>query len=381
MKQLSAGLILTSSIRCRLDDAGPYGSLDRRILTKFTIPVLRRAVAFAFRVSGLCAVLCLTTDAGRAQVSLSASDVYSVMGEYSLSYFRSNIDLTPIIGQPGSNTWDFSQPQAANDVVARMDVVPISDSGDETDFAGATFAWRYMGGAIQGTSWEYYSLDATNGLVFYGTYYPVGYGALPAVPATPPIAVLSPSIAFGASWSSEYEFAVQDPLFGTVTALYQATTVVDAYGTLKLPGLSPLSALRMATSENYYEQDPFFGTWDLFQQDTNWQWLASGVGYAAQAVSYAPNLYSTSAQPYTNSFSREFTDPVNSLLASVSISVKNRVVNLSWGTSTKVTGYLLDKSTNLSAGIWLPVAQTASNYWQEPSLDVQQEFYRVRPQP
>jgi hypothetical protein len=381
MKHISRQTISMPFIFCHPVEVSPDGSNAGMIRIAFNTQVPRRSMAVLFSLFWLSAFLWLNTHAVQAQTSLTASNVYNVVGEYSFSYFRSNIDISPLIGDAGSNTWDFSQPQAANDMVARMDVVPISDSGDATDFPGATFAWRYMGGAIQGTSWEYYSLDPTNGLVFYGTYYPVGFGALPAVPVTPPIPLLPPVVVFGASWNSEYEFAVQDPLLGTVPALYQASMVVDAYGTLKLPGLNPLPALRIAASENYYVQDPFFGTWDLFQQDTNWQWLAPGVGFAAQAVSYAPNEISISAQPYTNSFSREFTDPVNSLLPNVNISLKSGVVNLSWGAPGNVTGYLLEKSASLSDGVWLPAAQTTSSYWQEPSLNAQQEFYRIRPQP
>jgi len=327
--------------------------------------------------------LAMLTCAAEAQVSLSASNVYSVVGEYSRSYFRSNFNLSPLIGHPGSNYWDFSQPQTANDTVSRMDVVPVSDGGHGTDFSGATFAWRYSGGAIQGTSWEYYSLNPTNGLVFYGTYYPVGFNAIPSVLIIPLTPLLPPVVVYGDSWKSEYEFDVQDPLFGDIPALYEAVITVDAFGMLQLPGLKPIPALRISQSENYYEYDFFFDTWDLFQQDTNWLWLAPGIGFAAQATSFAPNEFSPPSQPYTNSFSRVFSSPVSSPLPKVSITLAHGFANLSWGMLSNITGYLVEESTNVGADIWMPVAQTISNSWQAPLLGggIRQKFYRVRGQP
>jgi len=328
----------------------------------------------------LVAQLCLFSTAAEAQLPLSVSNVYHIPGEYSISYFRSNIDLSLLIGNPGSNYWDFSQTQAINDIVSRMDVVPVSDGGHQGSFTGSSFAWRYMNGAIQGTSWEYYSLDSTNGLIFYGTYYPVGYSAVPSVPITPPASILPKSLAYGDTWNTSYQFDVVDPLFGDVPGLYEATVIVDAYGAMRLPNLAEVPALRIAQSETYYEYDLLFGTWDLFQQDTNWLWLAAGVGFGAQAVSYAPNAFSITAQPYTNSFSRVCANPMSHPAPNVSISLNAGSVLLSWNSISNATGYLVEQAGNLTAGIWVPIAQTTNRSWQDQPPNSPQGFYRVRAQ-
>ena len=144
------------------------------------------------------------------------------------------------------------------------------------------------GARIQRRSGRYYSLDSTNGLVLYGTYEAAGYGSNPSIPIDPPISVLPWLVQYGDSWDTAYTFNVTDPLFGVIPVSYTSTSTVDAYGTMVLPGIGPVSALRITEVEDYEED--IFG-YEFPQLDTNWTWLAPGIGFAAQAVNLGPDSY------------------------------------------------------------------------------------------
>ena len=330
----------------------------------------------------LCAMLVLSRClimVTHAQVVFSTGDTYHLVGEYSLSYFRSNVDVSVFIGSTGSNYWDFSQPQGANDVVARMDVVSVSDGGHGGAFTGSAFAQRYQGGAISGTSWEYYSLDATNGLVFYGTYDPVGYGADPSIPITPPTSTLPTSVHFGDSWSNAYEFSVSDPLVGVIPVSYTSTSTVDAYGTVALPGIGAIPALRVMEVEDY-EENIFGLTYP--QLDTNWIWLSPGIGITAQGTSFGPDTYSLSAQTFTNSFSRVFLYPPLAPSPNARLMLQSNVAALTWSSTSNASGYVVQTCTNLSLAQWSPVAQLSNRYLSVPTIPgASQQFYKVIAQP
>jgi hypothetical protein len=320
---------------------------------------------------------CLST-AARAQPTVSADEVYHFIGEYSLSYFRSNIDLVALIGKPGSNYWDFSQPQASNDVVARMDVVAASDGGHGADFGGATFALRYAGGAFSETEWEYYELDQTNGLVLYGTYEPVGGGSSPAMPIAPPTSVLPASIHYGDSWTIAYSFVVTTSLL-VVPVNYSSTSTVDAYGIIVLPGIGPAPALRITEVENYEES--IFGV-GYSQPDTNWTWLAPGIGFAAQAFDLGPDSYSPSAETYSNSLSRVFVSPPLAASPAAQLTLQSNVAELTWSSTIKASGYVVQASTNLNLAQWPMFAQLTNQSLVVPiTPGISQRFFKVTAQP
>jgi hypothetical protein len=364
---------------CLSHDAGCGNYLNTRVSTKIEELVLWQVAKGMLKWIGVIAFAACLSTAARAQASLSAVDVYHAIGEYDQSYFRSNIDLSVFIGNPGSNYWDFSQPRAANEVVARMDVVPVSDGGNGGAFTGATFALRYEGGANSETSWEYYSLDSTIGLVLYGTYEAAGYGSNPSIPIDPPTSVLPWLVQYGDSWTTAYAFNVTDPLFGVIPVSYTSTSTVDAYGTMVLPGIGPVSALRI-TEVEYYEED-IFG-YEFPQLDTNWTWLAPGIGFAAQAVNLGPDSYSSSAETYTNSFSRVFLSPPLAASPAAQLTLQSNVAALSWCSATNASGYVVQTSTSLSLAQWPMVAQMTNQSLSVPvAPGVSQQFFRVLAQP
>jgi hypothetical protein len=324
-------------------------------------------------------LLCFAFRAG-AQITIPISSLPDLIGEYNLSYVRTNADLAALIGKPGSNYWDFSGPQAAEDDIGRMDIVPVSDGGYGGAFPGASFAEKFSGGLVSGTSWEYYDQNAADGLVFYGSYEPVGYGADPSVPIHPPTAILPSVLFYGEWWTNGYSFTVADPLLGDVSALYQSDATVDAYGTLQLPGVGAVPALRLTLIENYYED--LFGELLPFQSDTNWEWLTPGIGYAAQIIFYAPNAFSVAAQPYTNGFSRVFFSTPSLPPPAPRLTLQADDATLAWGASSNASGYVVQTSTNLLSTHWVPVAQLTNLSITIPDpAGAEQQFFRVIGQP
>ncbi len=360
-------------------DVCSCNNLRTRVSSKSEGLVFGRTVKRLLVGIGVVILAAFLSTPARAQVTLSAQEVYHSIGEYSLSYFRSNLDLTAIIGNPGSNYWDFSQPQASDEVIASMIVVPVSDGGNGGDFTGATFALRYLGGAFSETNWEYYELDPTNGLVFYGSYEDVGSGASPATPITPASAILPWQMHFGDSWTIAYDFNVTDPLFGVIPVIYSSTSTVDAYGTMALPGIGPVPALRITEVEDYEED--IFGL-RFPQLDTNWTWLAPGIGFAAQAFNLGPDSYSASAESYSTSFTRVFLYPPFGNSPAAQLTLQSNLATLTWTSTLKASGYVVQTSTNLSLTPWPMVAQLTNQSLAIPiTSGVSQQFFKVIAQP
>src|ERR1039458_10076542 len=118
------------------------------------------------------ALVCLTAfgmPVG-AQTSISIDSLPNVIGEYNVSYVRTNSDVASLIGQAGSNYWNFSQAQSSSDSVQRLDIVPITDGGTGTSFPSATYAQRYTGGIYSTPAWEYYQISNGVGRLYYGFY-------------------------------------------------------------------------------------------------------------------------------------------------------------------------------------------------------------------
>ena len=312
----------------------------------------------------------------RAQLNFPASQVFNVAGEYDQSYYSTNINLAALIGSAGSNYWVFSQTQQANETIWEMDVLPVSDGGHGADFAGATFAQRSLGGPFPETAWEYYSLDPTNGLVLYGTYSATGEGSSANQPITPPASVLPVVVHYGDSWNIAYSFTVVDSFFGSVPVDYTATCTVDAYGLAALPGFGVVPVLRITQAEDYAEV--IFGM-EFPQLDTNWIWVAEGIGYAAQATAYAPDTYSLSAESYTNSFSRVFQNSPLRIVPAAQIVVQTNAVVLTWNRVDKSSGYAIQTCTNLmNSAPWVPVAQLTNLSFSLPVTSVSgAQFYKI----
>jgi hypothetical protein len=311
-----------------------------------------------------------------AQTTVPMASLPSVVGEYNLSFVRTNSDVAPLIGQSGSNYWDFSQAQSASDSVQRMDIVPITDGGNSASFPNAAYARRYTGGIYSTPSWEYYQINSGVGRSYYGFYDAQSPYLDPLVVFPQPTIDLPDPVQYGHSWSRELDYQLYDIFGGTEDIAFVENATVDAFGILVLPGFGPLQALRFTAIDSYdiseYGMD--FGT----QVDTNYVWLVPGIGFAAEVIKYGPG----GSQPFTNYFQRAFLSPPVSPPQAVSLALGPGTANLNWGSSTSGSGYVVQTVTNLAVTNWAPIAQlTNQSLAISIAVGIRQQFFRVIAQP
>src|ERR1022692_785384 len=79
-----------------------------------------------------------------AQITFTASEMLSIIGEYSLEYISTDTDPSKMIGPTGGpQVWDFSYAPQPGDYVRRLDIVLPTDGGHQATFPSATYAERY----------------------------------------------------------------------------------------------------------------------------------------------------------------------------------------------------------------------------------------------
>ena len=324
------------------------------------------------------ALLCLAELAFRAgaQITVPIASLPSVIGEYNLSYVRTNSDVVPLIGQTGSNYWDFSQTQSSSDSVQRMDVVPITDGGNGASFPNATYAQRFTGGIYPTPAWEYYQISNGVGRLYYGFYDAQSPYFDPLVVFPQPTIDLPDPVQYGHNWSRQLDYQLYDIFGGTEDIAFTENATVDAFGTLVLPGFGPLQALRFTAIDSYdFTEDGLdLGT----QVDTNYVWLVPGMGFAAEVIKYGPG----GSQPFTNYFQRAFLAPPVAPPAEVSLALGPGTAILNWSSSTNGSGYVVQTVTNLTITNWTPVAQLTNLSLVVPTTaGTKQQFFQVTAQP
>ncbi|MGD1085357.1 MAG: hypothetical protein ABSA47_11500 [Verrucomicrobiota bacterium] len=327
------------------------------------------------------ALLCLAQFAFRAgaQVTVPISSLPGVTGEYNLSYVRTNLDTSPLIGQSGSNYWDLSRAASASDSVQRLDIVPVTDGGNGASFPDAAYAQRYTGGIYSTNAWEYYRISNGVGRLYYGFYNAQSPYVDPLVVFPQSTTDLPDPVQYGHSWSRQLNYQLYDIFGGTEDISFTENATVDAFGTLVLPGFGPLQALRITAIDSYdISLDGIdFGT----EVDTNYVWLVPGVGYAAEVIIYGPDPLG-GTQPFTNYFQRVFLSAPVAPPTGVSLAMGPGTAILSWSSSTNGSGYFVRTLTNLTITNWTPVGQLTNLSLVVPTTaGTKQQFFQVTAQP
>jgi hypothetical protein len=307
------------------------------------------------------------------------SSLPSLVGEYNLSYVRTDTDVSALIGKPGSNYWDFSRAPSAADSVQRMDIVPITDGGNDASFPNATYAQRYTGGIYSTPAWEYYRITNGVGRLYYGFYNALNPLLDPIVVFPQPTIDLPDPVQYGHGWSRQVDYQTYDVFGGTEDITFTENATVDAFGTLVLPGFGPLQALRFTATDSY---DTSAGGRDFGTEvDTNYVWLVPGIGFAAEVIKYGPDPLGQT-QPFTNYLQRGFLYAPASPPQAVSLALKPGTAILNWTSSTNASGYVVRTSTNLTITNWIPVAQLTNQSLVIPTAaGTKQQFFRVTAQP
>jgi hypothetical protein len=297
-----------------------------------------------------------------AQITFTASEMFAVIGEYSQEYISTNTNPSTMIGPTGGpQVWDFSQ-APPQDYVRRLDIVLPTDGGHQASFPNATYAERYTDEVSIFQEWDYYNLPTNAGRIYYGTYDTNGG----AVVWSPPGTDIPAIVGYGSNWSYNLTTTSIPPYTFNDTV----TAGVDAYGTVVLPQIGQVQALRV--NELTEEQELI----DSFPVETyyirEYFWLVPGIGKVVDIVSDT-----SSTQPPANFTSAyEVRRVFEASPAGLQIQVQNGLAILNWLPATGVPGYQVQGIGDLSTTNRQILASPSSNSWSEAATAAQR-FYHV----
>jgi hypothetical protein len=226
-----------------------------------------------------------------AQVSIRTTDLPSSVGAWRRAYSdTSGASVAARIGTTGGpQRWDFSQRAQTAETVYRIDIVGASDGTCASKSTAATYAERTTRENSGCSSWEYYSLEAGRGRVYYGMCDPCANSAGRGVVFAAATLEL-PDCTYRDAWERTVEW---DDNLSTVLGdaeiaiRFTSQARVDAYGTVALPELGELPALRVNETNIYRTFLKDFGVQIDTQYFHNLYWLVPGIGRAVHIVSKA----------------------------------------------------------------------------------------------
>jgi hypothetical protein len=320
-----------------------------------------------------------------SQTVFSAGDLPSHTGQYSRMYFSTNVDLSTLLGQPGGpRRWDFSQTQQPNESVRRTDVVTTDDGGQGASFPGAAYAERDTDEPTSQIAWRYCTITNA-GRLYYGFYNPVDDPVSPLVVFDQPTLDVPGSVQYGQTWKRSVAWTNEVASLYLVAYHFTASATVDAYGTLVLPNLGEVPALRVKELHDYEASGYFLDSWLPFLSQTNvyYYWLAPGLGMPVQILSIGDNVLDpTTPLPHTNEVLRAFSisyftnPPPLKPVSELRIRLNSGLAILEWRQATNASSYSVETSGGLLLTNWQLLSLPATNSWSDP-LTSTQRFYRV----
>jgi hypothetical protein len=330
----------------------------------------------------LCVTLQFLCAVAGAQVSFYCADLPQQVGDYSRAYYSTNVNVAQLLGQSGGpQRWDFSQPQQLNETVRRTDIVS-PDEPVPGVFPRASYAERDTDEPASPIAWRYYSMT-NQGRLYYGFNNPISDPASPVVVFDQPTLDLPCPVQFGQSWTRPVTWS-DTVLSFPVVYDFTAYAQVDAYGTVVLPGLGEIAALRVKELHDYQASYYFFGTWVPFVSQTNisYYWLTPQVGVAAQAILFGPDAFNPTPLPHTNLFLRVFESsaitnpPAATPVAGLRIRADAGQVAVDWTPETNSSHYRVEGIPLLDSTNWQVLGLPPTNFWNETLISTQR-FYRV----
>jgi hypothetical protein len=246
--------------------------------------MLRRSNWAEALLTGILAVGVLVLGVSEAAASregpvITSTDFFSDTGDYYRSWSNdSNVSVSGLLGSTGGpQTWDFST--GPTDDVKRFDYVPTDDGDDPgagfyaaDHYPLADFSQRMTEEIGGDQAWMYLDQTPAVGRTNYGYYWPDGNASTNDWSVfTPSILDFPDPMEFGDTWflQTTYQFQMYD--LGQVLDVRVDMTIdasVDAWGTVVLPSLGPVDAVRVNT-----EQTSVIYVW------LGGSWLPTGTQY------------------------------------------------------------------------------------------------------
>jgi hypothetical protein len=328
----------------------------------------------------------LSSLAAHGQVTFSNATLPHEVGDYNRAYLATNVDVSGVLGNTGGpQHWDFSQPQAAGEVIQGTDIVPPTDGGNQGLFPKATYAERTRNESTGALNWSYYQIVGGQGREYYGFVDTNSNPDAPVKAFSAPTVDLPGPVQFGLTWTRSVDFT-DFAVIIDFAVHFTAQAKVDAYGTVSLPGMGDWPALRVNEMHEYDYIDTSFGIANYTNYFRDYYWLVPGVGKAVEIISPgsnngAPPANFTSAATLTRVFETGAVQPAAQPVSALRIHVQDGQVILDWSAAANATGYRVEFTSPLTGGTWALSAEPFVNTWTEPVGTNAQRFYRVFAEP
>lgn len=321
-----------------------------------------------------------------AQIVFSVTDLPVQIGNNTRAYFSTNValsNLTSLLGRAGGpQRWNFSQPRSASESIHRTDIVPPNDGNHGGAFPCATYAEWEVGDSDGTLAWRYHRIDTNGGRIYYGFCQPVDLSEpVQTCNVFSEVTLdLPASVQYGQRWSRTVDWTQFVSVVIPVYYHYTAEVQVDAYGTLVLPGLGEVPALRLKqlNRSDVTAAGIFLGT----QYNTNYAWLVPGIGLAVQVIFHFDDFdLPAFERPHSNTVTRVFeVRPWG--VADLRLQQQGAATILHWRQETRTSGYRVEFRNDLNLSRWELLAEPATNVWSDTSIITQtQRFFRVYTKP
>ena len=330
-------------------------------------------------VSCVLLIAALASGAARAQIAWPVTNLPAQTGDYYRAYHSTNQDLSALIGTAGGpQEWDLSQAQQPDETIRRVDIVPPTDGGLGTQFPEAAHSERETDESSTVIARRYYSIT-NEGRLYYGFYNPIDDPARSTVVFINPTLEWPANVQYGQTWNRNVKWT--DTIVGFPILLdFNADVQVDGYGTLLLPSIGSVAALRIKAvhiTDTYFQGDPV-----PFVSQTNivYYWLAEQLGIGAEIVTFMGHPLLPPA--HTNVLLRVFetSRPLNLAtpfpVAGLQITVRDGSAVLGWEVATNASSYRVESVGTLGETNLWQLTSALTNGWTE-LLTTTQRFYRV----
>jgi hypothetical protein len=326
-----------------------------------------------------------------AQVNFAASNIPSQVGQYSRAYYSTNVNVASLLALTnGPQRWDFSQPKQLNETILRTDIIATGNGYDGGSFPAASYSEQDTMEPNSQIAWRYYSVT-NQGRLYYGFYNPVDQNATYLVVFNQPTVDVPASVQYGQTWNRTVTWNGLVLGFFPINYQFTCNAAVDAYGTLTLPTIGAVSALRVHETHGYQSSEPNGdGTSTVVDLHTNqyYYWLVPGLGVAAQVLQLGDNVLFPLGLPNTNTVLRVFqanyftNQTVLGGVNGLHIRLQAGLAIVNWLPFTNASGYRIEAAgllanTNTN---WQLLGLPMSNSWSD-TLTTTQRFYRVFAKP
>lgn len=340
----------------------------------------------------------LISQVGQAQVKFTQRDLPSQPGDYNCSFISSNVDVSLYLklttnGAPfpnrGSNSqvWTFSEVQHPDERFMRTDIIAPDAAPNAGSFSSVSYAEQTTIESNSAMGWSFYGFS-DQGRIYYGFDEPVP-GVWPVTTFFPPTIDIPATVQMGQIWARSLYWPTLYPGTILVSNYLAVNATVDATGSLSLPQIGTVNALRVHEVHSYTITETGSPTpLDIHTNDC-YYWLVPGLGVAVKVTLYGTNTVYQTDISCTNTvermyFANYFTNAniggqpptIPPFQTNLQISLQGTSVILNWNAFTNNREYEIDFSTTLQPASWQPLIKTVGNVWTD-SVSSSQRFYRV----